>query len=464
MCGIFGIVGQFSPQIARRKLAQMACDLCHRGPDGNGFSLDSFGATTVALGHVRLAVIAPHGGEQPMCSEDNRYKLIFNGEIYNYIEVRDTLVSMGRHFRTASDTEVLLQSYAQWRGECLSRIEGMFAFAIWDGREHTLFMARDPFGQKPLFYHIDKAVLYFSSQIDALTSVIECSDINPSAIADYLLYRYIPCPSTIISRVAQLPPGSCAEYREHNLTINRYYVPPLHNSKKLRRSEVSLERVRELIMESVRLRLRADTEVGVFLSGGVDSGSVLACAAAQSPRNVHSFTVTFGDTNDVHSEQDEAAAIACRFRSIHHTTTITPERFVAALSEATAHRSAPLGEYTDILIFELSKVARAYVKVVLCGEGADEIFGGYPRYRGEYVISKLLPWLPQSLLNAGGAIRPLSPRLAAVARAIGERDFVARQLAWFGSITRSEACRLAPDLYSVDDPTARSVSRLGLPD
>lgn len=354
----------------------MTRTLAHRGPDAEGF----YFSDQVALGHRRLSVIDLKAGHQPMTTPDYRHTIVFNGEIYNFAELRRRLESLGVRFRTHSDTEVLLHAYASWGREALSELRGMFAFAVWDARERRLFLARDRLGLKPMYFAEATGSFLFASEMKGLLAHHAIApQLDPRSLDDFLTYLYVPAPATIFRGIHELPPGHCLEWHKGRFRVERYwdvtFAPhsrPLHHHQ---------EETRALLTESIHSHLASDVPLGVFLSGGLDSSIVTAIAARAQNSPVQAFTLGFHDGESRYSEWKYARAVGeavgARAREL-----CVPAHSVDLLKAVTLHFDEPFGNPTALLIYQLSEMARRYVKVALVGDGGDEVFLGYPRYRG----------------------------------------------------------------------------------
>ncbi len=464
MCGIAGFTAPTSKANAQKTVLRMVEALAHRGPDGSGIwtTLIPHADRLLALGHRRLAILdLDERSGQPfhgrVGTPSAGLSITFNGEIYNYLELRSVLISRGHRFHTDSDTEVLLAAYAEWGDACYLRLRGMFAFAIWDAPKQILVLARDAFGKKPLLYFRDGDDLIFASELKAL-SVHPAfrPEIDPAALGQYLLFKYVPGAATLVRGVSELPPGHFAVWRMGSLDIRRYYTPPLPEKMPERCLPWGPETVsafRAELSESIRFRMRSDVPLGAFLSGGLDSSSIVALMAEQSSEPIRTFSIGFEE--EEFSELWAARLVAERFATKHHELKITPQAFLDNFEAVTALRGAPLSEMADIPLYLLSKLASDHVKVVLSGEGSDELLAGYPKHWGDLTATRfqrLMPsaldpvtlgW-PQSLLGYR------SRRLQLALRAAHERDFLDRQAAWFGLMSRAEARRLCPGLRGLD--------------
>jgi asparagine synthase (glutamine-hydrolysing) len=455
VCGIAGLITTQDMAWNTAQLTNMMAAIRHRGPDGDGqFFATAAAGQSVGLGHLRLAIVDLATGDQPMHSVDQRYSVVFNGEIYNYVEIRAELEAAGYRFRTQSDTEVLLTAYIAWQEECLKRFRGMFAFAIWDAAEDVLFLARDPFGKKPLLYFQNGPNLVFGSEFAALAAHPDFdATIKPDAVAQYLVYKYVPGSGTLLSNVQQLPPGHFATWQHGEFKTTRYYRPPLQEAESVRRpmTQDTVSAFTNILSDAVRIRMRSDVPLGAFLSGGIDSSAIVALMARESSQPVKTFSIGFHE--EEYSELWAARLIAKEFKTDHHELKISPDDFLDKIEEITWLRGAPLSEMADVPLYYLAKLASEHVKVVLSGEGSDELLAGYPKHWGELwarryqslapaALDPLLIDVPRKLLPYG------QRRLSVAMRAARERDFLERQAAWFGLMPAHEAAGIAPGLFS----------------
>lgn len=391
MCGICAIFGGPPEAHAEQVIQAMVAALRHRGPDTQSHRR----AAGAVLGHARLSIIDLSGGDQPMADEAQHRWIVFNGEIYNYRELREELIRLGHRFRTQSDTEVILAAHGAWGAACLDRFRGMFAFAIWDQRERRLFAARDIFGEKPLYYAraADGALLLASE----IKSIIASGRIDPridaAAVDDYLRLGYVPPDRTIYENIHTLPPGHYLEWGGTGAPRSSCYWEPVFDSRPIALDEAG-ERLRGLLGQAVRRQMVADVPVGAFLSGGHDSSTVVALMARQATQPVKTFAVGFGEWIN---ELPYARAVADLYQTEHHEIDLgTPP--VAELLERMAEvYDEPFMDPSHVPTFLISEYARRYVKVVLTGDGADELFGGYAWYplfaASTQVSGSLLPWL-----------------------------------------------------------------------
>jgi asparagine synthase (glutamine-hydrolysing) len=455
MCGIAGWVAPAKSAPEERALHGMLQALYHRGPDGAGsrfYSADN-GAWRVALGHRRLAIIDPNGSRQPMCDDAAGLALTFNGEIYNFRELRAELEAHGHRFERDSDTEVLLRSYQQWGTQCVHRLRGQFAFAVWDATAERLFLARDRLGEKPLYLHEANGALHFASEMKALLALPQVSsEVDLSAVWDYLAYRYVPGPRTLLGAIRKLPPATAAIWHRGELEEIRYWTPPdkfpRPQGGRIPNRDVPRAFLAKLA-EAVELQMVSDVPFGAFLSGGLDSSVIVSLMTRYSPK-VKTFSVGFAE--DRYTELSHAARVAREFRTEHHEMVVTPRDFIEHLPALVAARDAPVSEPSDIAIFMLSREARRTVKMVLTGEGSDEVLGGYPKH-----VAECLAWmywtLPRPLRQmAAPLVQALPFRFRNVKIAMSSLncdDWRERYVRWFGAMDYNQR---------------RSLSRLRVPE
>ena len=388
MCGICGSVGH--PR-GRAAIDAMVPELRHRGPDANG----TWVSGETALGHTRLAIIdLTAAGSQPMVSADGRCVLVFNGEIYNYRELRHELQQQGERFHSASDTEVILHGYRRWGTDAVAKLRGMFSLAVWDGARQQLFLARDRMGIKPLFYSFLDPGLVFGSEIKALLAHPDHRRaMNPAAVNAYLELGYVPGPMTIFERIRSLGPGSWLVYGKQGLKIQRYWTPQFTGNGTGGREPELLEQLDQRLNDAVKSHLVADVPVGAFLSGGIDSSLVCAVAQRHAPEPLHTFTIGFGGGGD---ERRYARSVAAHIGSNHHETLAAPD-IVAELPRLVKHLEQPLFDNSALPTHLVSQAAHQHVKVVLSGDGGDEPFAGYEWTR----LALSLPRAPGSWQPAG---------------------------------------------------------------
>lgn len=403
MCGIVGFTtpGQ-DPATAKQIVQGMADLIRHRGPDGEGCYADG----TAALGHRRLSVIDLAGGGQPMLNEDGTLVVVFNGEIYNYKTLRARLQQRGHTFATDSDTEVLLHGYEEWGRDLPCRLRGMFAFAVWDRTRGTLFCARDLFGIKPLCYYKKGETLLFASEIKAfLAHPAFEKRLNEARLPDWLSMEYLPDAETLFTGVYELPPAHTLTWQAGRVTLARYAAPRFR-AKRGRSLQAWAREIGDAVAESADAHRIADVEVGCFLSGGVDS-SLITCEMAHRQPAVQCFTVGYAE--EAYSELPAARAAAQALGVPLTETTVTADDFFAANRAIQWYLDEPMPNPAEVPLYFLCKAARQRVKVVLSGEGADELFGGYNIYRDPFTArwyDRLPPWLRAGLGAAASLLPP----------------------------------------------------------
>jgi asparagine synthase (glutamine-hydrolysing) len=433
VCGLCGVVA-----LGRRPEAEtvgrMAQELDHRGPDGDG----AFADDGVALGFRRLAIIdLTDAGRQPFASEDGRLQLVHNGEVYNYRELRVELEAKGHRFRSATDTEVVLTAYREWGEACVERFNGMWAFALWDGDRRRLFCSRDRFGVKPFYYRLDRGRFVFASELKAFRADGETRlEANERAVRDYLEQGYVDhTEGTFFRGIQKLPPAHSLTFDERGLRLQRYWNLEPRDAP----AGDPAEAVRELFLDSVRLRLRSDVPVGTCLSGGIDS-SAIACAVdhllrheAENARPVgerqRSFTAYFDE--DGFDERGYAEAVVEWTRASPHWVSFTDRELVESLSAIVESQDEPFGS-TSIVAqwYVMREAARAGLKVMLDGQGADEILAGYHGYFGPFFADLLLSGRVAQLRREVGAYRELHGASATDAVIALARPFVPERARW----------------------------------
>jgi len=399
MCGICGFVGLNDEPLLRR----MTRRLVHRGPDDEGFYFDG-SDRGVGLGMRRLSIIDLAGGHQPIANEDHTVWVVFNGEIYNYRELREGLLAKGHTFSTNSDTEVIVHLYEEHGDSCVEYLQGMFTFALWDTGREQLLLARDRLGIKPLYYAVQNGVLVFASELKALLEYNALQKVvDPRALATFLTFLYIPSPGTIFTNVRKLPPAHLLRYRKGELSLRSYWdvtFPGRSERRTISRRTAAdgLAELRQVIEETVRSHLISDVPLGLFLSGGLDSGSLAAMMARQTSTPVQTFTVGYGDEAGSYNELAAARTMARHIGSNHHEEIVTPN-VMELLPKLAWHLDEPFADSSLIPTYLVSASARQHVTVALSGIGGDELFGGYPRYLGARLAGgyeRLPRWLRQA--------------------------------------------------------------------
>jgi asparagine synthase (glutamine-hydrolysing) len=368
----------------------MAARLAHRGPDGEGFHCEP----EASLGHRRLAIIDIEGGKQPMSNSDGTVWVGFNGQIYNYQQIKEELESRHR-FATHCDTEVLPALYQEYGPGMVHHLRGMFAFAIWDSPKKRLFLARDRIGIKPLYYaQLGKRFL-FASEPKALLACREVSrEIDPTALDAYLSLLYVPPPFSIYRGIRQLPPGHSLIWQNGEIRIVRYWDPEPEPDGS-RTSEEWAEEISPILEEAIRMRTMSDVPLGAFLSGGIDSSTIVSVLAASSTKPVETFCIGFGEEGGSYEERPIARRVADHFGTNHHEMEVHID-VASGLEETVRGFDEPFGNPTAMLTSQLSRFTRQFVTVSLAGDGGDEVFGGYPRYQG-MIWSEMLSHLPSGL-------------------------------------------------------------------
>ena len=415
MCGIVGIVAAPGCEAPAEDVARaMNAAIRHRGPDDEGVWRDR----RALLGMRRLAIIDVAGGHQPMHSDDGRVSLVFNGEIYNFRELRRTLEALGQVFRTRSDSEVVLHAYRHWGEACFAHLNGMFAIALWDSAAGTLLLARDRLGEKPLFYAQEAKRLLFASELKALTRVPGFRrELDAEAIQAYVCFGYVPNPACIFRGVRKLPPGHYLRYADGRSEVVRYwqvdFEPKLNLSE-----DAAADELAALLDQAVASRLVSDVPFGAFLSGGIDSSVVVALMAKHLDQPVRTFSIGFRE--DAFSELSDARRVAECFGTAHHEEIVVPDA-VACLEQLVWYLDEPFADASALPTFFVAQLARRHVTMVLTGDGGDEVFAGYDRYLRYLRLQQLGALRPAAALAAGLAGQVLPPRYGHRWRRIGER-------------------------------------------
>lgn len=384
MCGITGIfafnqIGSFY-MINLGKSMEL---LTHRGPDGRGTFIDDL----IALGHRRLSIIDTINGRQPMHDKSNRYVIIFNGEIFNYKKIKEELIdSFNCEFDSESDTEVLLNAYIYWGADCLTKLSGFFAFAIYDKQSHEIFIARDRLGVKPLLYYRDEDKFIFASEMQALLAYNVPREIDYTSIQQYFSLGYIPEPNSIFQDVKKIEPGSYMIISKAQIISKRYYqLPGKKTSKKHADSfDTATQKVATLIDESIQDRLISDVPVGAFLSGGIDS-SIVVATASKYIEKLNTYSIGYKDAA-FYDETKSAELIAKTFNTNHTSIVLGQKDLADNIMSCLESMSEPFGDASSLPLYVLSKHVSSSVKVVLSGDGADELFGGYNKHKAEWLI------------------------------------------------------------------------------
>jgi asparagine synthase (glutamine-hydrolysing) len=400
MCGICGIIRRSKSKIERVLLGEMTDTMLHRGPDAEGFFLDRH----VGLGHRRLKIIDLEGGTQPLFNEDGTIVVIYNGEIYNFLEIKKELETKGHQFRTRCDTEVIVHAYEEYGLDCPKKFRGMFAFALYDSQKDMLFLARDRLGIKPLYYYMDADVFLFASEIKAIFKALKTRpSVNIDALDFYVSLGYVPGEETLFTGVKKLLPGHTLLLKDWEVRLEKYW--DLEDTPQVDVSFTKAKkRFKQLLLESVRLRLVSDVPLGAFLSGGLDSSSVVACMSSFMKEPVKTFSVGYLD-DPASSELAYAKKVSQYLHTDHYEYILRAGDFFASLDLLLEHTEEPIVESAAVALYQLSKLAREHVTVILSGEGGDEILAGYPLYRimktidGLHSLAKYAPPFIRDLVS-----------------------------------------------------------------
>ncbi|PCI63099.1 MAG: asparagine synthetase B [Kordiimonadales bacterium] len=430
MCGITGIMVPTGTDLDQATIRKMTDSIAHRGPDGDGF----YFGQTVALGHRRLSIIDIEGGSQPMYCADGKVVISYNGEIYNFQHLRRELEALGHRFRTHSDTEVLLEAYMEWGKSCVTRLRGMFAFAIWDTRTRELFLARDRLGIKPLYYTLlPDGTFLFASELKGLLCHRKLRrKLRLDALEDYLTLGYVPDPKSIVDGVATLPPACTLVKKQGSpdLSVSTYWSPDLEPGTTSPNSQMDLL---ERLEDAVQMRLVADVPLGAFLSGGVDSSAVVAMMSKFSNDPV--ATCAIGSEDAAYDESGFAQAVADHFGT-HHQSRLASASDGFMLQRMAEIFDEPFADMSALPTYRVSGLARKKVKVALSGDGGDELFGGYRRYRFHMMEEALRSRLPIGLR------RPIFKPLAALYPKLDRAPQFLRAKSTFEALSRS-----SPEAY-----------------
>lgn len=424
MCGIAGIFAFVDSHAPRDEtLSAMVASIRHRGPDEQTWTVRG----RLGLGISRLAIIDPAGSHQPLASESRDVVLVFNGEIYNYLELRTELEREGHVFATRGDGEVIVHGYEQWGTAVFARLRGMFAVAIWDEKRRRLVLGRDRMGIKPLYVCRTPSAFLFASEIKALfASGMVSPELRPELIDTYLAFRYVPAPDTLFKGVRKVRPGEFVVVDDTGETTERYHMHVFTPKEKIGEAEAAEELFR-LLERSMEYHLQSDVPLGVFLSGGLDSGFLTALASERAAGGLDTFSVGF-DRGGIYDETAAAEVVVRRFKTRQHALHMDCASYHRLLPEAVYHLDEPMADPSSVPMMAISRLAAQHVKVVLSGEGADELFAGYPRYFGEMLAGRVP--VPGALAAFGARTLPLSRSVARGLEGIGVRDVTRRHLFW----------------------------------
>ncbi|MBS4216733.1 asparagine synthase (glutamine-hydrolyzing) [Bacillus sp. FJAT-49711] len=403
MCGFIGCIHDQARELHasdQELFKQMNQIITHRGPDDEGYFTDEH----IQFGFRRLSIIDIESGKQPLSYENERYWIIFNGEIYNFVELRQELVNEGLSFETASDTEVIIALYSQLKEKSVEKLRGMFAFMIWDKENQELFGARDPFGIKPFFYFEDDNRTFFASEKKSILLALEKNELNHDALQQYMTYQFVPEPESLTTNIRKLEPGHFfIKKLGEPMQISRYWKATFHPVYKSENEYI--KEIKDVLFDSVNLHMRSDVPVGSFLSGGIDS-SIIASIAKQFHPSIKTFSVGF--ERDGFSEIDVAKETADKLGVENISYVITPEEYMNELPKIMWYMDDPLADPACVPLYFVAREARKHVTVVLSGEGADELFGGYNIYREPQSLEMFnkIPAVGKSLLRGLAKVLP----------------------------------------------------------
>jgi asparagine synthase (glutamine-hydrolysing) len=378
MCGIAGYLNFDKEKLSNKHLIKRMTDcMSYRGPDGEGFYINN----NLALGHRRLSIIDLQTGDQPMFSDDKQKILVFNGEIYNYIELKEELKKLGHSFRTNSDTEVVIKAYEEWGYDCQNKLNGMWAFALWDNLNESLFLSKDRIGEKPLHYTIYNNAFVFASEMKSLFEYGVSKEIRPELVELYLVLTNVPAPHTFYKNIYKLMPGHFLIVKDGKIEEKKYWdLPEIDEQRMLKNKKDIYEKFEYLFKDAVKIRMRADVQFGAFLSGGLDSSSIVATMSEISEYPVKTFTIGFDEKH--FDESALAQEVANKFKTEHLRGTVSPDNFEEILNKAAIHFDEPFGDSSAIPTGYVSMFAAQKVKMVLTGDGGDEVLSGYTSYQG----------------------------------------------------------------------------------
>lgn len=450
MCGIAGIF-HFDPSrtVDETLLQRMTDAVAHRGPDGEGFFIKE----NIGLGHRRLSIIDLETGHQPMFNKDRTVAVIFNGEIYNYLELREDLKTLGHSFITHSDTEVIIHAYEQWGIECQNKLNGMWGFALWDGRKKQIFISRDRIGEKPIHYAVVDNTFLFGSELKSILCYPHEFLPEYRLLDIYLTMSYIPAPYTFYKNIFKLRPGHYLIICENKLREGVYWSLPDISERDMRSDESAVcKEFMALFEDSVKIRMRSDVPIGAFLSGGMDSSAVVSVMSGFSKIPVSTFTIGFRDK--AFDERGLANIVANTFHTIHHEQIVEPSGFEESLQKILMHYDEPFADSSAIPTGYVSKFAGEIVKLVLTGDGGDEVLSGYTSYQGEKWANQFQK-VPASVRIGLRHVLDAASYLFS-----GDLRYKANRLSrLLGSANLSFEDRLISKLTYVSRPTIRALTR-----
>jgi asparagine synthase (glutamine-hydrolysing) len=393
MCGIAGFINMgINEEDAKQLIDNMCEKIHHRGPNERGTWVEN----DKALGMTRLSIIDVPGGQQPIFNEDRSVLVVFNGEIYNYKELKARLEQLGHQFRTKSDTESIVHAYEEYGDDCVKHLRGMFSFAIWDRNRQRLLLARDRFAKKPLNYYWDGKRFIFGSEIKSILEAGVEREVNPIALDEYLVYRYVPAPNTMFKNIMKVPPAHIMVVENGRIETRQYwdlsFVPSCNDDE-----ETAIEHIRELIKDAIKVRLMSEVPLGAFLSGGIDSSLMVGYMSQMIDQPVRTFTIGFDEAD--FSEVPYARQMAKRFGTDHHEFFVRPN-LLDVLPKLAWGYDEPFGDASALSAYYVAKLAKENVSVILAGDGSDELFGGYTHYQREQAIDHIPGWARQAVGTA----------------------------------------------------------------
>jgi asparagine synthase (glutamine-hydrolysing) len=461
VCGIAGIFDYTGHKgCDRAALIDMLAAIQHRGPDDRGVLI----AGNLAMGMQRLSIIDLEGGKQPISNEDGTITVVYNGEIYNYLELRENLLARGHVLRTSSDTEVLVHLYEEMGEDCVKALRGMFGFAIWDSTRQRLFIARDRLGIKPIYFKDQSGTLLFGSEIKAILAHPKVQvSLDLQGLGHYISMKYVPAPETMFQGIRALPPAHTLTCDRNGIKIQQYWnLSYAVNEEHLPDEEACAERLEALLRESLELHMVSDVPYGAFLSGGVDSSLIVALMNQVKGARVKTFSVGFqGGGAEAFSELPYARLVAERFETDHHEVYVTPDDVMNLAEKVVWHLDQPIADNACIANYMVSALASQHVKMVVTGEGGDELFAGYARYVGEQLSSlfRVVPEPAKSLALAAMQRLPGLRRPKVAMQALCQPDELTRLTNWFPLFNRTQKSSLLTEelFQQLADPYAEEV-------
>jgi len=443
VCGICGkLYFDHQRMVTEDEIVPLRDEMIHRGPDDKGIYLKG----SVGLGHRRLSIIDIEGSKQPLANEEETVWIVFNGEIYNFQELRKDLVAKGHKFRTKGDTEVIVHLYEEYGEDCLEKLNGMFAFALWDERKEKLFLARDRLGVKPLYYWIGNDAFIFASEIKSILKDAHVDrKVNYLALGSYLSFRHVYGDQTLFNGINQLLPGhKLIVSGDGKLSFTKYWDLKIDHIQTWKASE-AIERLSELLTSSVEMRMISDVPIGAFLSGGIDSSVIVALMSKLADKPVECFSVGFLPEDE--SELDHASSVAAFTNSHHHKFVVTDEDFFALMNKLIWHNDEPMTFPASIPLYILSRETKERATVVLSGEGADELFAGYAQNMKAYRIAQAKGLIPSKMINLFTEVSTPSRRFNNFIKRLAQTDRtnITTSFDLYPDVVKQDVCSLIPE-------------------